>query len=118
MVARLDIGDVLADRLDDAGAFVPEHDRGRGRIEPLDEVQIAMAKPGKGGAQHDFAAPRLLQRDVLDRQRLVRRVQDGGFHPNLPLSGRRMLTLRGVRVTPRSEPSSTGRALGAPAEPG
>jgi hypothetical protein len=89
VVAGLDIGDVLADRLDDARAFMAEHDRGR--IEPLDEMQIGMAQPGKGGAQHHFAAPRLFQRHLLDRQRLIRRVQHGGFHPDLPLFGTRML---------------------------
>ena len=82
-------------------------------------MQIAVAQPGKGGAQHHLAR---LRASSSATSSIVSGwfggVQDGGFHPNLPLFGRRMLTLRGGRVTPRSEPSSTGRALGAPAEPG
>ena len=59
---------------------MPEHDRERRRVEPLDEMQIAVAQPGEGGAQHHLAALRLLDRDILDRQRLVRLMQDSGFH--------------------------------------
>jgi hypothetical protein len=80
MVARLDIGHAVADRLDNCSRFMPEDAGRRVRVQPLDKMQIAVAEPGIGGAQQDLAALRLGQRDVLDCQRLVRRVQDGGFH--------------------------------------
>jgi hypothetical protein len=49
-------------------------------VEPLDKMQIAVAQPGKGGAQQHLARLGLFDGDVLDGERLVRRVQDGGFH--------------------------------------
>src|SRR3954467_12732713 len=63
-------------------------------------MQIGMAQSGKGGAQDHLAAPRLFERDLLDRQGLVRLMQHGGFHSDLPLFGAGMLTSRGLRVTP------------------
>ena len=62
VVARLDVGDVLADRLDHAGRFVAEHAGRRVRIEPLDEMQVGVAEPGIGGAQQHLAALRLVER--------------------------------------------------------
>jgi hypothetical protein len=43
-------------------------------------MQIAVAEPGKGGAQQYLAGLRLGERNLFDRQRLVRGVEDGGFH--------------------------------------
>ena len=47
-------------------------------------MQIAVAQPGKRGAQQHVAAAGSGQRHLLDRQRLVRSVQDGGFHRASP----------------------------------
>src|ERR1044072_9238814 len=55
-----------------------------------------MAQPGKGGAQHDFAVPGFLERDLLDGELLVRRMQDGGSHPNLPRFVKPVITVRGA----------------------
>jgi hypothetical protein len=52
-------------------------------VKPLDEMQIAVAQPGKSGAQQYLAAPWFGELDLLDRQRLVGGVKDGGFHWNL-----------------------------------
>src|SRR5438067_7377307 len=68
-----------------------EDDRGRGGVKPLDEMQIAVAQPGKGGAQQHLARAGLVDRNFFDCQRLVRRVQDGGFHRGSSLSLPRML---------------------------
>ena len=83
MIAGLDIGHAFADRLDDPRGFMTEHAGCRMRIEPLDKMQIAVAQPGKGGAQQHLAGTGLGERDLLDRQRLVRGMQDGGFHRKL-----------------------------------
>jgi HAMP domain-containing protein len=83
-VAGLHVGHVLADRLDDAGGLVAEHDRHGRRVRALDEVQVAVAQPGGRGADQHLAAARLLDRHVLDRHRLARRVQHGGLHRESP----------------------------------
>ena len=71
MVARLQIGDGLADLLDDAGGLVTEN-RGRGmRIQSLDEMQIAVAHAGRGGADEDLVILRIIDVDLLDGQRLI-----------------------------------------------
>src|SRR5207248_9367435 len=70
-------------RRDDGRAVMDEDDRDRRRVEPFDEMQIAEAEPGKGGAQQHLAALRLVDGHVLDGQRLVRFMQDGGFHRRL-----------------------------------
>ena len=52
-------GHVGADRLDDAGALVAEHDRPVEREAPdaVDDVQIAVADAGRDGAHQHLAAP-------------------------------------------------------------
>ena len=60
--------------------FVAEHGRQGMRVEPLDEVQVGVAEPGAGGAQQHLARSWLAHADLLDDQRLVGLVQDGGFH--------------------------------------
>ena len=61
-----------------------EHRRQRMRIQPFHEMQIGMTEPGDRGADQDLARSGLLQADVLDHQRLVDFVQDGGLHRILP----------------------------------
>ncbi len=84
MVARLHVVDVGADLLDDTGGLVAEHRGQRMRIKPFHEVQIGVAEPGDRGADQDLARPRIRQADVLDHQRLVDFMQDGGLHRILP----------------------------------
>jgi hypothetical protein len=43
VIARLDGGHVAADRLDDAGTFVPEHDRQRVGQRTLHHLKISVA---------------------------------------------------------------------------
>src|SRR6476469_5080029 len=43
-------------------------------------MQLGVAQPGKGRADQHLAGPRLVDLDVLDGQRLVHLVQNGGFH--------------------------------------
>src|SRR5215467_7772087 len=80
VVARLDVGDLAADFFDDAGGFVAEH-RGRGVwIEPVDEVQIAVAYAAGDGFDQDFTVLRLVDFDILDAQRRFGTVKNGSFH--------------------------------------
>ncbi len=86
VVARLHIGDVGADLLDDAGGLVPKHRGQRVRIKAFHEVQIGMAEAGDRRADQDLARARLRQADVLDDQRLVDFIEDGGLHRALPIA--------------------------------
>ena len=60
--------------------LVPEHRRQRVRIEPLDEVQIGVAQAGSDGAHQHLARSGLADLHVLNDERLVHLVQNGGFH--------------------------------------
>src|SRR5438067_7862188 len=82
VVAGAQRRDVAADGLDDAGTLVSEDDRAieRPASHPVDDVQIAVAHAGGGGAHEHLAAPRLVDLDRLDRQRRVGLAKDGGVH--------------------------------------
>ena len=54
------------------------------RIQPFHEVQIGMAEAGHTGTDQNLARPGFRQADILDRQRLVDFMQDGGLHRILP----------------------------------
>src|ERR1700682_4204363 len=57
------------------------HDRGPAkRIETLDEMQIAVADPGCGSAHQDLVLLRIIDVDLLDRQRLIGGMKYGGLH--------------------------------------
>jgi hypothetical protein len=68
-------------------------------------MQIAVAQPGKGGAQQHLAPGRLFQRDVLDRQRLVRRCKTAALMA-APLSSAALLSNLFNSETMRSQDSS------------
>src|ERR1700736_5894308 len=84
VIAGLDRRHLGADRLDDPRTLVAEHDRPVEREPALavDDMQIAVAHPGRRGADQHLAAPRLVDLDRLDRQRLVHLAEDRGvdFH--------------------------------------
>ncbi|MGX1297711.1 hypothetical protein AB7M75_007619 [Bradyrhizobium ottawaense] len=86
MVTRLDVSDIGADLLDHAGGLVAEHRGQRMRIEPFHEMQVGVTEPGDRGADQDFARARLRQADVLDDERLVDFIEDGGLHRALPVA--------------------------------
>lgn len=68
----------------DAGAFMAEH-RGRGMgPQALDEMQIAMAHAGGHGAHQHFVFSRLVDVDLLDRQRFIGTVKNCSFHMFAP----------------------------------
>jgi hypothetical protein len=80
VIARLHVGDLFSDRLDDTGGLVSENG-GRGiRIETVHEMQIAMAHAAVRRLDEDFAILRLIDLDVLDGQLLIGAMEDGGFH--------------------------------------
>ena len=80
VVARLHVGDLLADFLDDTGGLVSE-DRGRGvGIKSVDKMQVAVAHAAMRRLDENFAVLRLVDLDVLDGERLIGAMEDGGFH--------------------------------------
>src|ERR1700716_1560467 len=80
MIAGFYVSDIGADLLDDAGRFVPEHRGQRMWIETVHEMQVGVTQPGDGGADQYLARTGFRQADVLDHQRLVYLIQDGGLH--------------------------------------
>ncbi len=80
VIAGLHIGDVGADLLDDAGRFMAEHRGQRMRIQPFHEMQVGMTEAGDAGADQDLARAGIRHADILDHQRLVDFIQDGGLH--------------------------------------
>ena len=89
MVAGFDRRHLGADPLDHTRALVPQDDRPveRKPPDPIDDVQIAVAHPGRHGPRQDLAPPRLVDVDLFDRQRGMHLAKNGGgsFHgPVLP----------------------------------
>ena len=79
-VARGDLGDLLADRLDHAGGLVPGNDREHGRRElAVEHVQIGATDADRLDPDHDLAWPGHRIRSLLDRQ-LARSVEDDRAH--------------------------------------
>ena len=85
VIARLDRRHLGADRLDDPRTLVAEHNRPVEREPALAvyHMQIAVAHPGRRGADQHFAAPRLVDVDRFDRQRLVHLAKDRGIDLHL-----------------------------------
>src|SRR2546427_5252191 len=73
VVARPHGGHIGTDRLDDTGALVPQDD---GAVEgeaavAVDDVQVAVADTRRRRTDEDFTAPRLVDVDRFDRERLA-----------------------------------------------
>ncbi len=88
MVAGPDRRHLGTDRLDHAGALMAEHNR---PVEwkppdPIHDMQIAVAHPGRNRAHQHLTAPRPVEVDRLDGQRFVHFAKHGGcgFHAFLP----------------------------------
>src|SRR5947209_2087958 len=101
MIAWLHIGDVGADLFDHAGRLVAEHRGERMRIQAFHEMQVGVAQPGDACADQHLAGPGLRQADILDHQRLVDFMQDGGLHFRFPLL-LFSLSLRAQRSNPEA----------------
>ena len=80
MVSRLEISNGLANLLDNARGLVAEHRWCGMPIETLDEMKIAVAHTGRDGFDQNFAIAWLVDIDLFDRERLIRAVEDCGFH--------------------------------------
>ena len=91
VIAWLDVGDVLADRLDHAGRLVAQHAWRGERIQALDEMQVGVTQAGVGGAHQHLAALQRRVLHVLDGERLVRLVEDSGLHGSLHRVAQRTL---------------------------
>ena len=82
MIADPQRGDIGADRLDHAGAFMAQHERTIEREAPvaIDHVQVAVADAGGDSAHQHLAAPWLVDLHLLDGQRFVHLAEDGSGH--------------------------------------
>src|SRR5258708_3703836 len=88
VIAGLDVGHLFADFFDDAGGLVAEHCWRGVRIEAVNEMEIAMAYAAGDGFDQDFAVLRFIEFDILDTERQIGPVENGGFHPECSLSVR------------------------------
>lgn len=79
MVAGRDMADALADRLDDAGALVPEDHRHGEGDRAVDHRQIAVAEPGRGDGDQDLAGARVPYLQIVNHLRLLA-VEDDASH--------------------------------------
>ena len=81
VVAGRDVGDALADGLDDARALVPEHRRRVARrVGARGRVEVGVADAAGLEAHEHLAGLRLGQVDLRDVQRLAELLQHGGTH--------------------------------------
>jgi hypothetical protein len=81
VVARRQRADLGTDRLDDAGALVPEHGRRvAGGVGAGGGVEVGVADAAGVEADQHLAGPRLGQLDLLHRQRLAELLQNRGAH--------------------------------------
>ena len=80
VIAGLQVRDLRADFLDDAGGLVAEHRGRRPHVEAVDEMEIAVADAAGDGAHDDFALFGLVDIDLLDREWLTGTVEDSSFH--------------------------------------
>ncbi len=82
VIAHPQRGHIGAHRLDDAGAFVAQHERTieRETPQPVHHVQVAVADAGGDGAHQHLAAPGFVDLHLLDGQRFVHLAEDGGGH--------------------------------------
>ena len=86
VVARRDVLDSGADRLDDAGALVT-HDH---RPAPLAELAVGkshvrVADACRDDSNEDLVVPRWRELDLLDDEWLSRLVEDGRADPHQPI---------------------------------
>jgi hypothetical protein len=110
-VADRDAGDVLADLLDDADAFVAGDER-RGRLDrpfTAGGVDVGVAEAGGLDPDDDLAAAGRGLGDVLDRQGLVEGLDDGSFHGSLRWVGG-LMGSREARPPPGPQGRETRRA--------
>jgi hypothetical protein len=90
VISGLDVVDGAANLFDDSRALVSEHGRRRLRPQPVDGMQVAMADAAGDDADQDFMVLGLVNFYFFDGERLMRGVENCGFHSwalNLGLRG-------------------------------
>ena len=70
MIARGEVGHVLAQFLDDAGRLVPERHRHRPRPVAVDDGEVGVAQSGRHDPHQHLAPAGRIELDFLDRERL------------------------------------------------
>ena len=69
VVAGRHLGDRCADGLDDARSLVPEHRRQRHRVPLVTDDQVGVTDPAGDDPHHDLVGTRLVELELLDRER-------------------------------------------------
>ena len=80
VIAGLHVGDLRADRLDDAGRLVAEHRRHRARVLALHEVQVGVAQPRGGGLHQHLVRTDRADLHVVDDQLARDGLENRSFH--------------------------------------
>ena len=80
MITGRQIADRGTNLLDHAGRFMSEHRGSMERIQPLNEMKIAVAHASRGGPHHHLMLARFVEVDVFDLERLLGTVEYGSFH--------------------------------------
>src|SRR4029077_4180866 len=80
VIAGLQIRDLAADFLDDAGSLMPKHRGRRPHVKSVDEVQVAVAYAARYCANDNFALLGFVDIDLFDCQRLIGSMENCGFH--------------------------------------
>ena len=78
MVAGLHLGNARADLLDNAGAFVPEHDRLRHRIHLVAHDHVGVTHAGRDNAHQHFVVARLAHAQLFDGEGTALVAHHGG----------------------------------------
>ena len=82
-VADLDVANLVADFLDDAGGLVTEDGRAGHGVLALHEVEVGVADAGGAGADEHLVGAGLVDVDIFDDEGLVDPVHDCGLHSGL-----------------------------------
>ena len=80
MITGRQIADRGTNLLDHPGGFMSEHRGGMERVQPLDEMKIAVAHASGGGPDHDLVLARFVDVDVFYFERLLGTMENGSFH--------------------------------------
>ena len=83
MVADREVGDALAERLDDAGPLVAEHRRRvAGRVDAGGRVHVRVADPARHEAHEHLAGLGLRELELLHHERLTELLEYCCTHPH------------------------------------
>jgi hypothetical protein len=101
VVARGEVRDLFAHRLDDTGGLMTENDRGRHRHQPFHDAQIAVAYAAGHQPHQHLAAMGRVDVDLFDLERLAHSIKNRCFHFDPPDGSQACLVIGKPRSRPR-----------------